>query len=363
MKNIDQLVRKQIKNVEEINWGEIPENNPYRLLWGENQQLLPIYKEALTKEIQKINLYPSATKLELRQKIAAYNKVISENIVLTNGSDDALELIAKVFLNQNDEVLIPSPSYPCFSSVSQMMGAKIIFVKLEKDFSLNSDKLLKEVDKKTKIIWIANPNNPTGNVLLTKKQIENIAKQVNCLLVIDECYFELGEVTAAGLVKDYPNIVVTRSFSKVFGLAGARLGYIIANRKVTEYLNRLQQTNQVFGINRFAYAAGIAIMNDPLLIKKSLKKFKELKQSFEKLLQEIPLEILPTQTTFCLVKLPKNTNGKDLKEKLAKQDIFIKDCSIYPTLGKQYIYLGIPQIRFQKKFVLVMRKALEELSC
>src|SRR5690242_3581193 len=119
---IDQLVRQQIKNMQEINWGEIPDNNPYRLLWGENQQALAIYKNAIVNEIQKINLYPSATKLRLREKIASYNNVSSDNIVLTNGSDEALELIAKVFLDPVDEVVIPSPSYPGFTSASEMMG-------------------------------------------------------------------------------------------------------------------------------------------------------------------------------------------------------------------------------------------------
>jgi histidinol-phosphate aminotransferase len=171
---IDQLVRKQIKNMQEINWGEIPKNNPYRLLWGENQQSIAIYKDAIIKEIEKVNFYPSATKLRLRQKIALYNNVNPANIVLTNGSDEALELIAKVFLNPTDEVVTPSPSYPCFTTVSEMMGAKTITVKLEKDFSLDVEKLEGAITKRTKIIWIANPNNPTGNILFSKEQLENV---------------------------------------------------------------------------------------------------------------------------------------------------------------------------------------------
>jgi histidinol-phosphate aminotransferase len=358
---INQLVRKQIKNMQEINWGEIPDNNPYRLLWGENQESLAMYKNVIIKEIEKINLYPSATKLRLRQKIALYNNVLADNIVLTNGSDEALELIAKIFLNESDNVVIPSPSYPCFTSVSEMMGAQIILVKLEKDFSLDVEKLKNAVTKKTKIVWIANPNNPTGNILLSKEQIENLAKKINCLLIIDECYFELAKITAAQLIKSYPNIVITRSFSKVFALAGARLGYIIANQLVIDYLNRLQQTNQVFNVNRFAYAAGLAVMSNNNLIEKNIKKFKDLKSNFENLLQNLPLEITPTQTTFCLIKLPKNISGKAVKEKLLKQNIYIKDCSIYPDLGEQYIYLGIPKKQYQKFCVEKIRNVLEEL--
>lgn len=360
---IDQLVRKQIKIMQKINWGEIPDNNPYRLLWGENQQSIAVYKDAIMKEIEKINLYPSANKLRLRKKIAGYNNVSENNIVLTNGSDEALELIAKVFLNPLDEVVIPSPSYPCFTSVSEMMGAKVVNVNLENDFSLDTKKLKQAITKQTKIVWIANPNNPTGNILLSEKQIENIAEKPNCLFVIDECYFELSGITAAQLINRYPNVVVTRSFSKIFALAGARLGYIIANEKVTNYLNRLQQTNQVFSINRFAYAAGLAIMSDKKFIENSIKKFEELKSNFEYLLKKIPLEVISTKTTFCLVKLPKIIAAQSLKEKLLQKNIYIKDCSLYPNLGKQFICLGVPQKQYQKFCVAKVKEALEELSC
>jgi histidinol-phosphate aminotransferase len=360
---ITHLVRKQIKEMEEIKWGDIPDTTGMRLLWGENQAVIQIYKEALLGEIDKVNLYPSPTKIALKKAIAKYNNVSPYSIVPTNGSDEALELIAKVFIAQGDEVVMPVPSYLCFASVSQMMGAKIISVPLEKDFSLSINNVLKIVTKKTKIIWIANPNNPTGNILMTREQIETLAKKIKCLLVIDECYFELSRITAAQLVKTNPNIIVTRSFSKIFSLAGARLGYIIANEQVTNFLNRLQQTNQIFGINRFAYAAGMAIMSDLTLIENTIIKFDGVKKEFEKKLQSISLQVLPTQTTFCFVKLPKKISGDVFKEKLLKKGIYIKDCSIYPGLGKQFIYLGIPQKRYQQYCVEKMKQVLEEIVC
>lgn len=349
---IYQLVRKQIQQMQEINWGDIPDNAGARLLWGENQKPLKIYKEAIKKEIGKINLYPSPTKQTLKEELARYNKVMPENIIPTNGSDEALELIAKVFITLNDEVIMPLPSYPCFESVSQMMGAKIITVPLEKDFSLDINRLLKPVTKKTKIVWIANPNNPTGNILLTKKQIEYVAKRVNCLLVVDECYFELGGVTGASLIKSYPNLIIVRSFSKIFALAGVRLGYLICNQEAATFLNRLQQTNQVFCVNRFALATSVAILRQPRLIKNSIAEFRALKRKFEvKLKQLNSIELLESKTTFCLVKINSSMTATQLKEQLKKQDIFIKDCSIYEGLGKQYIYLGIPQEKYQQKVI------------
>lgn len=357
---IADLVRKQVRNMSEINWGDVPDNSPFRLLWGENQQVLDVYRKALSEEIEKINLYPSPTKKVLREKIAQYNKVMPDNVVVTNGSDEAIELISKVFISEGDEIVVPIPTFPVYESAALVMGGTTKKVPLEKDLSLNLDSLLKAVSSKTKIVWIANPNNPTGNILLQEKQIENLAKKLNCLLVIDECYFELAEVTAVSLVNKYPNVIVIRSFSKVFALAGLRLGYIVANEEVTSYLNRVQQTNQVFNVNRFAQAAGIAILSKPQLIKTSVQNFIKLKSKFEKFLKSIFLEVIPTNTTFCLVKLPERITGKELKEKLLQKGIFIKDCSIYENLGKQYIYLGLPQEQYQKEVVEAIKSLLEE---
>jgi len=358
---INQLVRKQIRDMEEINWGDIPDNTGMRLLWGENQELIQIYKKALREEINKVNLYPSPTKNKLKESIANYNNVLPESIIPTNGSDEALELIAKVFISEGDEAIMPVPSYPCFASVSQMMGAKIVPVSLETDFCLDSEKLLKAVTEKTKIIWIANPNNPTGNVLVQQEDIEKLVKQVKCLVVFDECYFELAGVTAAQVTKRYENAIVTRSFTKAFALGGARLGYIIANQETTKYLNRLQQTNQVFNVNRFAQAAGIALLTKPQIIKDTIKKFDNFKTSFEKKLMGISaLEIIPTKTTFCFIKLDVKITGEQLKERLKNENIFIKDCSIYQNLGSQYIYLGVPQKKYQATVIKAIEKSIKE---
>lgn len=361
---INRLVRKQILKMQEINWGDIPDNTGKRLLWGENQMMIEIYKTAVKTELEKINLYPSPTKQALKKELAFYNKVNPENIIPTNGSDEALELIAKVFIAENDQVIMSVPSYPCFESVSQMMGAQIISVPLEKDFSLDVEKLLKAVTNKTKVVWIANPNNPTGNLLLNKKQIAYLAKKLNCLLVIDECYFEIGGVSGVSLIQDFPNLIIVRSFSKIFALAGARLGYLICNKEIATYLNKLQQTNQVFCANRFAQAAAIAILSKPQLVRKSIIQFQALKKAFEIKLDQIPqLEILKTKTTFCLAKVLSNKTASQLKEQLKEKGIFIKDCSIYQGLGKQYIYLGVPQKQYQKEVVEAIKNLLENNLC
>ena len=149
------------------------------------------------------------------------------------------------------------------------------------------------------------------------KQIETLLKRIGCVLVIDECYFELGGITAASLIESCPNVIILRSFSKVFAMAGARLGYILCNQEVAKYLNTLQMSNQPFSVNRFAQAAAVAILSQPLLIEKSVSRFLQLKKGFENKLNEVAeLEVLETKTSFSLVKVASSITGAQLKEKL-----------------------------------------------
>ncbi len=357
-KPIDDLVRPPVRDMVAVDWGEVPDDSPYRLMWGENPQLLEVYREAVMSEIDRINLYPSPTKLKLRQKIAEYTGVQPDNIVCNNGSDEAIELLCRVFINDGDEIVLTSPTFPVFETSAQVMGGVARFVALEADFSLDTDKLLAAVTPKTKMVWLANPNNPTGNLLVTKDQIEMLAQKLDCILVIDECYFELGGVTAASLVLTYPNVMVLRSFTKILGMAGARLGYVIADEQVTDYLNRVQQTNQVFNINRFAQAGGIAILSRPDVIEESVCVFTELKDSFENGLREAGLGIVPTVTTFCIATLPHPTTGKQLKDILGKEGIYIKDCSIYSGFDDNYIFLGVPAREYQESCLSAIKQAL-----
>ena len=358
---INQLVRKSILKIEKINWGNIPNDKGARLLWGENP-IAPIGAvNAIRNEAIRVNFYPSPTKLILRKLLAKYNKVSPENIIITNGSDEAIELIAKVFISEKDQVIFPVPTFPVYKSASLMMGAKVKTIPLKKDFSLDIKKLFKLVNNKTKIIWIANPNNPTGNILLNQTEIQSLTTKLDCLLVIDECYFELVQVTAAGLVNNYPNIVVIRSFSKVFGLAGARLGYIIANKKTASYLNRLQLANQVFNVNRFAQAAAQEILKNPKIVRQLINKYNRQKQNFEKLLNQIEsIRVIPTKTTFCLLKINEDISSTQLKEKLQKKDIYIKNCSLYQLLGEKYVYLGVPAEKYQQFVVNAIKKVVGE---
>lgn len=357
---IDKFIRPQIKNMTKIKWGEIPENSQFRLMFGENQTAIEQCVNAIVQEACKLNFYPNPVRAKLKNAIAKYNNILPENIIVTNGSDDAIELIAKVFVDKDDEIIIPSPTFPVYESACIMMGAKIIKIPLGKDFSFELQTILSKITNSTKIIWIANPNNPTGNILIPQDQIEKFIQKIpNCLLVFDECYFELTNITAINLINKYDNLIIIRSFSKIFSLAGARLGYIAANQKITSFCNMLQQNNQPFSVNRFAIAAGSAIFEKNINIRQLVNNYQDLKSRFEILLKKITaIDVIPTKTTFCLIKLPKTSNSKKLKAKLEAKGIFIKGCSIYEGLGNEFVYLGVPNKTLQKRVVFEINRNL-----
>ena len=135
--DISRKVRSQIREIKTTNWGEIPENSDSRLMFGENPFIWDECIAAIKQEVGKINTYPSPTKEALVNKIARYNNILPENVVITNGSDDGIELLAKIFIDNGDQVIIPNPTFPVYESASKMMGAKTVRISLERDFKLN----------------------------------------------------------------------------------------------------------------------------------------------------------------------------------------------------------------------------------
>ncbi len=216
--------------------------------------------KALEKYIQsdQLQTYPEYGTLE--GKIAQYAKTDISQILLTNGSDQAIDMVFRTFTDVNDTVIIPSPSFAMFSQSAQTVGNKItkIFYKAS-DLSFPLKQLLKKLDNSIKLIVLCNPNNPTGTIL-SINDIEKIAKKApNTIIMVDEAYFEFSGITAVPLIKKNPNIVVLRTFSKAFGIPSLRLGYIIANE---QYIRELQKVRGPYDINMMAYTAALAALEE-----------------------------------------------------------------------------------------------------
>src|SRR3989338_6432934 len=330
---IEKLVRKEVKSLPSGFWYKEPPKHRIILDSGENViSVTSNVRKSIKASVDNINRYPDPTQSKLKKALAEYNKCKFENIVVTNGSDEAIELLAKTFLNKNDKIITLTPSFPTYKNAALLMGAKVIEIKLNNDFSFPVEKLISSIDRKVKIIFIANPNNPTGNLLVNERNIKSILKKFSGLLVLDECYYELCKKTFLYLIKDYKNLVILRSMSKTYSLAGLRIGYIIANKDVVSWLKRVSDTLQPFRVNAIAQAAALKSFESEATIQKFLKT----KRKFYSKLKEIKgIKVYPSETTFFLIEL-KTKNSLYMKKMLEKYGISIKDCSAF-GLEPRYI--------------------------
>ena len=227
--------------------------------------------------------YPDSEGISLRKTIAKKFKLDLNRIILGSGSDQILELICKAFLRKGDEVIVPKYSFLIYRLYSQMNGAKVLYSK-EKNFTISVDEILKMVTKKTKIVFLANPNNPTSTYV-DKKKLLFLRKKLrsNILLVVDDAYFEYVKQkdysSGLQLFSNFKNVIVTRTFSKIYGLAGLSVGWGYGSKEI---INSLNQYKPPFNVNSPALSTSEAAIKDNVWLNKEIKHVKKLNDKFFK---------------------------------------------------------------------------------
>ena len=274
---------------------------------------------------QKIQVYPEY--FDLGKKIADYAGVKADQVMITNGSDQGIDIIFRTFTEKGDKVIIPSPSFAMFYQCAQIGGNEIVCPLYKKDdLSFPLEEVLSLIDEKTKLIVVCNPNNPTGTAI-SVADIEKIAQKAKkAVIYVDEAYFEFSKITAVSLIKKYSNIIVTRTFSKAFGLASLRIGYVIARYK---YIAEMLKIRGPYDVNMAAYYAAYTALED----RKSMKRYVEdvmgkAKPLVEKFFSENAIPYFFSRSNFILFRPdnPENTmklltNGGALVRPQNKQNI------------------------------------------
>jgi len=339
-----------------LKWGKTPKGF-LRLNFGENPNIFSPAFKAAQEECGNMNFYPDSEKIELRTLLSEQENVKIENIFIGNGIDGLIELTTKVFINSGNEVLLPSPTFPAYIAATELMGGTIISCLLEEDFNLNFKEFISKISSKTKLIFLANPNNPTGNILMTPKQIEKILQNYAGILAVDEAYFEFSNVTVLPLIKKYKNLIVFRGFSKAYGIAGLRIGAAFADAEVLQFFQKAEGSSQVFSVNRIALSAAKSVLENKKESEEFIQLFLEQKKEFEQRLMDIPdVQVFPTKTCVSLFSTP--LSSKIFNEKMANQCIAMKSMSLFENCPENLIMSAIPPKEEFNRVIKAIKKSL-----
>lgn len=310
---------------------------------------------ALTEFLQKspLNWYPDVNSTELIKKLSLYTELPEEYIQTFNGSDHALETICRTFLEPDNEVIMCMPTYDHFRVYAQSCDAKIVSVFGKSPFIPKKEKLLQSLTDKTKIIYLVNPNNPTG-MMYTREDVHTLLNAApRAIVLVDEAYFEFCGYTMAKLVNDYNNLVITRSFSKAFGLAGLRCGYILSQSNNLESINKIRIGKN---INSLAQKAACAALDDLEYMNRYVSEVQTAKQWLLEKLKEKGLSVVDTPANYILVEVSDPQNVQDYLE---QNKIYIRDRSILPQL-EGYIRISIGHMLLMERFWKIFQQIPSE---
>ena len=285
-----------------------------RLMGNENPYgPSPKVIDALKKAAKRISKYPSPTYADLVEKLAEYASVKPENILLGAGSLEIMDAVFRAFLNPGDNVILSAPTYKPYILRIKVCGGKLKLIPMKKNengFSRDIEKMLEAIDSKTKAVVFMNPNNPTG-VPLTQEELEKVLDKP-ILIVIDEAYYEFCGKTFVPLIEENENIIVIRTLSKAFAMAGLRIGYTIADQNLVDYISRVQLP---FRVTELTMHAAIAALNDMEYAKETIRKIlDERERLFNEISKMEGLKPYPSAANFILVKV---THEKYSAEKLS----------------------------------------------
>tara|TARA_Y100001970_G_C14245681_1_gene868056 strand:- start:2990 stop:4066 length:1077 start_codon:yes stop_codon:yes gene_type:complete len=314
------------------------------------------------KEYQKVasnfKRYPDSDGTFLRKKLGKRFKVDFNRIIVGAGSDQILELICKAFISKNDEVIVPEYSFIIYRIYSKINGAKVIYAK-EKNLKISIENILKKVTSKTKIVFLANPNNPTGT-LLSKNEIIRLRKKLrsNILLVIDDAYYEYvnnkNYKSGLNIFSNSKNVIVTRTFSKIYGLAGLRIGWGYGPKVL---INALNQIKPPFNVNRSALFAASAAIDDIAWLNKEIKHVRKWTKIFYNNFKKMNIETNTGNANFMLISFNRlNISSKKIFLKLAKSGILLRKMDVYGIKNSLRVTIG--NSKENKKFLLELKKIL-----
>ena len=310
--------------------------------------------EAVSKVIKNIHRYPDGGCYYLKGALSEFYDISEENLILGNGSNEIIELVVRTFLRPGEEAIIADPTFLVYNMVVQTAGGKVRRVPL-KGLSYDLSSMKDCIGDKTRLVFIANPNNPTGTIV-KRKELEGFLADMpdDVIIILDEAYFEY--VTD----KDFPdgtdyiengrNVIVLRTFSKIYGLAGLRIGYGMGGKLLIENMNRVRQP---FNINSPAQAGALAALKDRDHVKRSLENNINGLDYLFKEIEKLGFICMPTQTNFFLIKVG---DGARIYKNLLRKGVIVRPMGGYGLNEYIRVTVGLPEEN--KRFINTFKEVI-----
>lgn len=316
----------------------------------------PLAVRAIIENVNKINRYPDGSGYYLKSKLSDLYDMPPERIILGNGSNNLIELAIRTFSRRGEDVIQAYPTFLFYEKITKSAGCRLISVPL-RDFKIDLEGILNAVTGKTKLIFINNPNNPTGTAL-SSQEMKVFLKSLpaDIVIVLDEAYIEFVRdkniANGLELLKDFPRLIVLRTFSKLYGLAGLRIGYGFSSGEIIDYMNRVRQP---FNVNLLAQVAATAALDDRAFVSETLRIVREGLDYLFRSLNELGIEYRPTQTNFFLIKTP--LGGKETYELMLREGVIIRSMESFGLKDYIRINAGLPEEnrRFIETFTKIIR--------
>lgn len=361
MVKVKEIVKKLDPYVPGKSIPEIAEKyniNPDNIIkLGSNENPLGASKkaiEAVKENLDLISQYPETNLEELKSKIASYSGVDGSNVIIGgDGADEILDVLGKTLIGPGDEFIVPLPSYMYYEFTLRIHGGVPVYAKWDmEENKLDVDSIIAVLSKKTKIIFLCTPNNPTGT-LIDKEDIKRVLESTDALVVVDEAYFEFSEVDNVDLLDDYDNLLILRTFSKVFGLAGMRIGYAISNPEFIEYMHRVKP---VFSLTKLSHVAASVTLDDKEYIRKSIEIGIQSREFlYENMSKFDKLDVCPSKANYLLVGVKKTRmNSKEFAEELLKRGVIVRDCSSFKGLDDYWVRVSVGTLEEDARFIEIL---------
>ncbi|MHC4184042.1 MAG: histidinol-phosphate transaminase, partial [Planctomycetota bacterium] len=264
----------------------------------------------------KLRLYPDPNALSAKKKVAEIFSTKPERVMIGNGSDELLTIIVRCFVDEGDKIVYPYPTYLLYKTLSEIQDARACTVDFLEDYSLPEEILIKGAA----VTFICNPNSPSGTLVSIDK-ISNIAGKIDGVIVVDEAYVDFADDNCLRLVDEHPNLIVLRTLSKSYSLAGMRLGFAVAQEDLIKGMTKVKDS---YNVDRLSMTSAVAALDDQETFRENVARIKKTRGHLINSLKKLGFFVYPSQANFVMIKCRNANNAKEIYQELKKRKILVR---------------------------------------